>query len=808
MTPPGFDVSPKTLEDLEWPRILHAVADRCSGPAGRRAALGLPFLDDEGAQGQLEAIRELQRFADRGELLPDAGVAILDEVFERLKTRGVLAAAELLEIATLGRRFTAVFAFVSKHRAHASRLGAIVALEADGAERSASLKRLEAEISGSFEPDGTLSDLASPELGRLRREARVARERLLGRLERLMDRHADLLQDRFYTQRDGRYVLPVRSDSHERLPGIVHGTSSSGATVFLEPRAAVSLGNTLRLAELEVGREEERILTELSMAAADELASLTFAQEALVRLDTLAAMARLGADLGAAFPRPAEPGSLDLRQACHPLMRLGGTDVVPNDITVTAGQALVISGPNAGGKTVALKTAGMLSLMARAGLPIPAADGSAIGLPLGVATDIGDEQSLQRNLSTFSAHMTNIAGIMARASAGTIVLLDELSVGTDPSQGAALAEAILEALVERGASVLVTTHYDRLKALAASDGRFRNASVALDLDTLTPTFVLTDGVPGTSSALEVASRFGIPEPVVRRAKDLSQDEGAGRFASTLDQIAAMKRRFEEAETQAGEARRTAESRERELDMEIRKMKERGKKAVDEASAEVISELQQARQTLRDASRQVKRRVVTSEAVAQARTHVEAVAERLSVEGDLKAKLEPGDELPGRPAASGDLRAGLAVYVIPYRSRGSVVEWKGGKEALVAVGSIKTRVAIEKLRVLEAGGGAAAGPRQPVPDLDVAADADVPLRTVDNTCDLRGLRVHEAVEQAEKFLDDQLRANRGVAFFIHGFGTGALQSTLKEYLGRSPYVSRFRACTKSEGGEGVTVAWIR
>jgi len=809
MSNPGFDVVSKTLEDLEWPRILKALADRCTGGAAQDMALKLPFLDDEAALDQLQEIRELGNLVDQGETLPDAGVDPMDQVFERLKAKGILTALELLAVARLCRIFSKAFSFFSRMRRNAPRIAALLFVEAGGADIAASLKRLEAEISSCFEPDGTLGDLASTVLGKLRSEAKAARERLIARLDRLMDRHADLLQDKFYTQRDGRYVLPVRSDSHERLPGIVHGTSSSGATVFLEPKAAVNLGNALRLAELEVEREEERILNELSSAAADEADNLILVHRVLGRLDLLSAMARLTLELCASVPAILEPGTLDIKKARHPLFLLDGVDVIPSDIAISAGRALVISGPNAGGKTVALKTAGILSLMARAGLPIPAAPESGIGLQSGVDTDIGDDQSISRNLSTFSAHMTNLSGILSRAGAGSLVLLDELAVGTDPMQGAALAESILEAIVERGASVIVTTHYDSLKALAAQDARFENASVSLNLDTLAPTFVLHHGVPGTSSALEMASRFGVPGPVIRRARDLCEGEGAGRFAATLENIASVQRRFEEAEESARRAGQQAEAKAADLERTIQKMKERGQKAIDEESTEVLVELRRAREEIREASRRVKRRIVTSEDTEQARKKIETVGERLAPQGDLQASIKKPEAMPGRPASFGDLRPGLAIWVLPYRSCGAVVEVKSGKDVLVAVGSIKTRVPVDRIRVLEdAPIDREARPAGPRLGIDAAADKELPFMTSENTCDLRGLRVHEALEKAEKFLDDSLRAEREVAFFIHGFGTGAIQNGLREYLARSRYVSRFRPGSREEGGEGVTVTWLR
>jgi DNA mismatch repair protein MutS2 len=346
-----------------------------------------------------------------------------------------------------------------------------------------------------------------------------------------MSKYEGILQDRFVTEREGRYVVPVRSDAHERFPGIVHATSASGATLFVEPRAVIPMGNRLKVLEAEVQREEQAIYAKLSDRIGEWLPSVIAAAAALARADVRAATARFAEELRLGFPTITDEARLELRQARHPLLLLDSAvstasgpavvqwdAVVPSELTIAARRAMVISGPNAGGKTVALKTMGLVALMVRAGLPVPCKDESVVGIFEVVLTDVGDDQSLTKSLSTFSAHVRNLARILDETQPGALVLLDELAGGTDPREGEALAAGMLDSLTARGGAVVVTTHYERLKALALADPRFENASMGFDLKAMSPTFRLAQGVPGSSSALAVASKFGLPSTVIERAE--------------------------------------------------------------------------------------------------------------------------------------------------------------------------------------------------------------------------------------------------------------------------------------------------
>jgi DNA mismatch repair protein MutS2 len=375
---------------------------------------------------------------------------------------------------------------------------------------------------------GAVADRASPELSRARAKVRDAQSELKRRLGQLLDRFADLLQGQYYTEREGRFVLPVRSDAHLRVDGIVHGSSASGSTLFVEPRELTEVGNRLRLAEAEAAREEGRVLLTLSSEVKSAHDACEAAFHACVAADLCSAGARWADETGSLVISLAERAELELRGARHPLLLLTGLDVVPNDIVLCAERALIISGPNAGGKTVALKTAGLIALLVRSGLPVPVRADSVVGWFDRVLCDIGDEQSIVRSLSTFSAHIENLRTILECAGRRTLVLLDEVAAGTDPEEGAALAAAVLEALTQRGAAVGVTTHYERLKELATQTACFLNASVGFDFTQMAPTFRLHLGVPGPSSALAVARRHGLSQALIERAKALLPTQALDR----------------------------------------------------------------------------------------------------------------------------------------------------------------------------------------------------------------------------------------------------------------------------------------
>jgi DNA mismatch repair protein MutS2 len=784
--------------------VLASLADRCAGPLGRELASSLPFAAtrDE-ARALLAQAAEATRLLEQGSPLPVGEVEDVGEAIERARVGGVLAPVELRSLGRMLAFARALRRFLAARRADLPEL--YVACSTDP-----TLDALADELAGSFEPDGTLADHASPRLRDLRSEWHAARQRMLSRMEDMMGRYEGVLQDRFVTEREGRWVLPVRSDAHERFPGIVHATSASGGTLFVEPRAVVPMGNRLKVLEADVKREEEAVYARLTALVADALTSVEAAAQALAVADVRAATAKLARDQTLVFPELVDEPRLELKRARHLLLALDLPHVVPSDLVLEAGRAIVVSGPNAGGKTVALKTMGLAALMVRAGLPVPCADGSTVGLFDVVLTDVGDDQSLQKNLSTFSAHISNLVAILQETTRGALVLLDELAGGTDPREGEALAAGLLDSLCARGGAVAATTHYEGLKALALADARFVNASVGFDLATMTPTFQLAMGVPGSSSALAVARRFGMPGTVIERAERFltREDQNFEAVVKKLhDERAALELARSAAEEREGEARQMRTR----LEAELEAARSREKRTLSEEARELMDRLRRSREELRAAQARLRAKKIDPEALRDAERAIERVAGEVAIGGALERVVTKVDEAPREPVRAPDLRRGARVWVPRLRAEAEVVEVTPGGQVRVAAGPLKLTVAASELRAVDKPEAppsrpalrAVRGRAEPPPP----QREEVPIKTRDTTCDLRGLRVDDAVSMAQTFLDRALNEGRRAVFLLHGHGTGALREAVREELARSSYVVRFAPGDPDQGGEGVTVVWL-
>jgi DNA mismatch repair protein MutS2 len=802
---------PKTRADLEWDRVLAALADRCAGPLGRDLALGLAFASSrDEARAWLAQSAEATTLLLEGRPLPAAEVDDVREAIERARVGGVLAPAELRAVERMLGAARSLRRFLTSRRTALPTLFEACATDP-------TLDEVAEEIAGCFEVDGALADRASPRLRELRGEWRAARQRMLSRMEELMSRYESVVQDRFVTEREGRWVLPVRSDAHERFPGIVHATSSSGATLFVEPRAVVGMGNRLKVLDAEVKREEQAVYARLTALLGDVLPSVEAACGALALADVRAATAKLAHDLHLVFPDVVDEARLDLKRARHPLLALEMADgVVPSDLAIEAGRGIVVSGPNAGGKTVALKTMGLAALMVRAGMPVACAEGSTVGLLDVVLTDVGDDQSLHKNLSTFSAHVKNLVEVLQETGRGALVLLDELAGGTDPREGEALAAGVLDSLCARGGAVAATTHYEGLKALALVDDRFVNASVGVDLATMTPTFELAMGIPGSSSALAVARRYGMPATVIERAERFltREDQSFEAVVQKLhDERAALALARAAAEQRDGEAR----SARAQADAELEAAKGRAKKMLSEEAAELMERLRRARDDLRDARARLRSRKVDAEGLREAERAIERVAGEVAIGGPLGhlvAGVDSGaDETQREPVRAPDLRRGARVWVPRLRAEAEVVEVLDDGAVRVAAGPLKLTVPAAELRTVQA---PAPAPR-PVRSGSMSASARAarpatvaeaaPIQTHDNTCDLRGLRIDDGVGMATSFLDRAIGGGQPVVFLLHGHGTGALRDAIRKELARSPYVARFRGGEPDQGGDGVTLVWL-
>jgi DNA mismatch repair protein MutS2 len=700
-----------------------------------------------------------------------------------------------------------------------------------------------------------ISSKASPALAEARGRLRAAKQSLQAKAERLLRNSTitESLRDRYWTERDGRLVLPVRSDrlGAVRSGGaIIHGSSSTGQTFFVEPGELVEDNNALREAELAVAEEERKILRRLASAVAERASTLLGMQRACIELDLMLARLRFGEALGGRMPvrfdeppetspRPSGPDwlgrpDIELRAARHPAMLLDGIDVVPNDILLERGHALIISGPNAGGKTVALKTLGVFSLMAASGFALPCEGRPRIPLFTHIVTDIGDDQSINANLSTFSAHIGHVGeALRAAAEQGpsTLVLLDEVAVGTDPEQGAALAEAILVGLVEAGATVVATTHYDRLKLLATAPPtmqRFHNAAVGFDLAHMRPTFRLSLGVPGSSSAIAVARRLGLPESVLVRAEQLLGDEGVKidellrDIEAERQSLARTRERLERDAMHLRERDSEVRARERRVLEGVRSRRAKAYAAAAEQLRELEIELKSKRKQLRqghiglaEGGQERTEVLPTRAAFTPARA---ALAQyRAEAEAEAAADIRREDRVDQAALAVGD-----RVRVLSMKQDGEIVALLGNppKRATVQLPNVRTTVKLDDLlrpHPVPSTARHKRGKATPILDFRASIDAQTeahfgasPVAVkvgIDNACDVRGHRYEDAQEQVERFVADALARDQDVIVIRHGHGGGALRKAVREVLGRLDNVRTHRSGLASEGGEGVTVAWL-
>ena len=790
----------RTLDVLEFPAVLQRLAGLTAWSAGREAALALrPISDlDEVVRRQRETAEAIT--LDRlGVAVPMAGARDVRERVVAAARGSVLTPFELMDIAGMCR------AAVVARRALV-RIADTAPLLANIASAIPDLGPLRVLIEEAIDDQGAVRDSASPELASIRRALIAAHERLQQRLQSLLASTTlrNALQDTIIVMRDGRYVLPVKADFRGAVRGVVHDTSSSGATLYVEPLAVVELGNAWRELQVRERHEIERVLRELSAAAGEAEFDIHDATSRLAHLDVAQAKARLAAaldarDLASTVHRQPwlveAPGELRLVGARHPLL---SGEVVPTSIRVGGDfDALLITGPNTGGKTVALKTAGLLCLMALAGLPVPARSGSQVPVYEQIFADIGDEQSIEQSLSTFSGHMTAVIDIIERAHEGSLVLLDEVGAGTDPTEGAALGIAIVDRLVAQGAGLIATTHHSELKVYAHRTPRVMNASVEFNLETLRPTYRLSIGLPGQSNALAIAGNLGMPRDVIEAARSTLSTEERD-FESLLGDLRAQLAAAEERSERAAGAASEAEALRADLQRRSADLAAETTHIREEARARV-------RRELRDVERYLERtkRDVEAARLEQARADYERAtraAERIEEPPPPSPVL---DELPpilARPAAQRDVRPGGLVWLRGMTTAGEVLGEPDERGVFsVQFGSIRTNARLEQVE--------RTGDQPPVARM---RDTTILVSTppdVGMSIEVRGQRLEEALPRVEEFLDHAARNARGRVLLIHGKGTGAMRRAVRELLDRHPLVSRYETAERAEGGEGVTVAYL-
>jgi DNA mismatch repair protein MutS2 len=781
---------------LELPAVLGRLAEYTSFSAGRELALSLTPATDQGQvrRRQRETSEARQLLSTRPDLTLGGAHDLIPLVENALRGARLLP-ADLLDVSDTLRRANLLRRSLLKHGDEFPLIvGYVGQLE--------TCPDLVAEIERCIGEHAEVLDRASHELARIRAELAVARDRLMDRLNRILtnSQYASYLQEAYITQRDGRFVIPVRSDSKSRIPGLVHDQSASGATSFIEPLATVDLNNRYRELQLAEQREVERILLALSGLVADAAEPIQRTVEILAQLDMILGRAKYADASRATMPeilpfQPPEgegagrhPGSvIDLRQARHPL--LDPRTVVPIDVHLSDDYfVIVITGPNTGGKTVSLKTVGLLALMAQCGLHLPADEGSRLSVFNHVCADIGDEQSIEQSLSTFSSHMSHIIDILHTVDDRSLVLLDELGAGTDPVEGAALAQSLLTHALQRRVTTLATTHYAELKAYASDTPGVVNASVEFDLETLAPTYHLTIGLPGQSNAFDIAERLGLAEPIVRRARSLISADHvqAERF---LAQIKEAQARTAQAQAEAERARAETQQMAEELRARLRNIeRERGeilRQAHEQASAEV--------ETVRKELRSLQRRLSIMTPSTIDLSGLEARLDELEKASEPVATTVA---LPPVPAPKGgEIEVGDTVWVADLNATGEVLDMDDGAVE-VQVGSFRVRTRRSSLELRHK---AASPPEAQEAKVSVPPPPDVHLEL-----HLRGLRVDEALPRLEKYLDEAYRAQVPFARIVHGKGTGALREAVRDFLRGYPLVESFGDGAEGEGDTGVTV----
>lgn len=821
----------KTYRDLQWDQVVAALVNASVTPEGAQVLAEMrPFGDRASVEYRLQEIAEAMELVEVDEGPPLRGLRDIRKAVAYARRGGVLAAEDLEAVGKNGdvaARCMRYFAGRSERAPVFSR----AARELDACVE------LRGALSHAIESGGRLSDHASPDLGRLRRAVQSHHDRISTRVDSLLrsEKLENHLQDNYFTVRDDRYVLPIRVSAKNTVTGIVHGYSSTGQTAFVEPTELVELNNQLRWAQIELAEEEERVLARLSGLVADFASVLERNVEVLAYLDVVTACAKFGRQIRATVPEIRDAG-IQLVQARHPLLylkmerKVDGervNDTVPNDIHLDeATRVLIVSGPNTGGKTVALKTVGLCVLMARFGLPLPVADGSSIALFETVFTDIGDEQSIERDLSTFSGHVVNINQFLPDCNEGSLVLLDELFTGTDPMQGAALAVSLLEVLASYGSTTIVTTHLEGLKTLAYQNESFANASVGFDIETLTPSYQLTIGVPGSSFAVRIAERLGLPDKIVERARQVLEGQDHHSVEEVLARLEDQMNELQKEQKRLQHTRHEAERAHQKFKDKYASLLTAERESIFAETRKVREQLRQARGLIRDkvkelqAAQVVERQDMTRQDLQRMRDELQG-SEQLLEQADAYTKPAEAS-LEGRVRVQpGELEEGMRVYSASFKRDGSVHKYSAGDDqAIVQIGAMKASVAVSSLYyATEAarkahlrGRVAASGRRDAAGNVaDVAGSAETTMllpQTSDNACDLRGMRADEALEKMELFLDAAYLRNLGGVYIIHGHGTGALKRAVRGELPLSPYVREFRRGEHDEGGDGVTIAFLK
>lgn len=785
----------KHFEALELPKILERLAGFTACPDAREAALTLsPKNEYFEAQSLLDQTEAAHTLIAKFGAPSFGGLKNVQNSLHRAQAGGTLSMRELLDIAQVLRVIRGICTWRDKSA------GMETAID-DLFFSLSPNKYLEDRITNAILSDDEMSDNASPELKNIRRKLRQQDAKIRDQLEKLLrsPTYKNSLQEAIVTQRNGRFVVPVKSEHRAEVAGMVHDTSGSGSTVFIEPASVVEANNEIKVLESRERDEIERILTELSEEAGSFYDSVRISYQSAVELNLIFAKAQLAYSMKASKPVLNAVGEIELKQARHPL--IAAEKVVPVDIRLGAEfDALVITGPNTGGKTVSIKTLGLLTLMAACGLYVPAADNSRVAVFRHVFADIGEEQSIEQSLSTFSAHMKNIVAIDKETDDSTLVLIDELGAGTDPVEGAALAVSILEALRKKGAKIAATTHYSELKAYALNTERVENASCEFSVETLRPTYKLLIGIPGRSNAFAISERLGISPDIIDNARKLVSSENQ-RFEDVVDTLEQTRAEMEYEKQKTLELQDEVDALRKKAEQQVEDAKKKSDRELERAKQEAQRIVENARRAanslILEVERLKKEQAREKNAAEMARKAKAAMKRHLNDLDDLTAEQigeeDDGDYVLPRPLTIGD-----TVYVTVLGTNGTVTVLPDSKDNVeIQAGSMKMKVPLKSLRLRNS-------PKKSAPQRTAVTRSDRGPSTSKTSVDLRGKNAEEALLDLDMFLDGALRAGLSEVTVVHGKGTGVLRKAVQAHLRKLPFVRSFRLGVYGEGEDGVTI----
>lgn len=790
----------KALETLEYRKIIAQLKREMGSAASAKLADELtPLTSEKIIKEELRSTTEAVDLIVRKGPIPTGGLYDIREALLLAKKGGSLTMRQLLEVQNVLGISSEVVAFMHDDALPELKyIGEMVDLIVE-------FTALEKEISRCILTEDEMADNASPKLKDIRRNIHQQNQAIKNKLSRIITSSSNktYLQDAIVTMRDGRYVIPVKQEYRSFFPGMVHDQSKGGATLFIEPQGVVELNNKLRELEVEEQLEIARILAELSSRVAEHYREIRSNLELLTKLDFIMAKGKLSCKMHASEPKIDTDGELRLISARHPLIEY--KKAVPVDIRIGGDyRTLIITGPNTGGKTVSLKTAGLLVMMAQSGLHIPASHASTLPIFGEVFADIGDEQSIEQSLSTFSSHMKNIVSIIDKASYDSLVLVDELGAGTDPTEGAALAIAILERFYDSGALTMATTHYNELKKYALATSGVENAAMEFDVETLTPTYRLLIGVPGKSNAFEISKKLGLSESVIERASEHIK-HGDMEFENVISSIEDDKRK-------AAADRLDAESMRAEIEERLKKLEEK-EKAISEKRADIIAEAKrEARELLRETKSAVKdvqkdlRRLQKSGAHTNLNTGALEKSRRKINEAEDLVSEKVVKQVNSEPVSADTLKIGDRVKLLTIGQNGTILSLPDEKgNLMINIGALKIKARLQDLMLINEG-------KDRKPQAKSSSKYGSLLRSksssVSASINVMGKNLEDALADVEKYLDDVYMAGLDMVSIIHGRGGGILKDGIRQMLKRKKYVDSYGAASYNDGGEGVTIVRMK